>query len=86
MNHSEPLLFCPVTTQRASTKDPSLPIQTSDHAMLARCAALALFEKKLTRACKVQAQINSSRFIEQEKLSRFHYKQKISGDHLSLIR
>ncbi|KAG8275954.1 hypothetical protein J6590_074860 [Homalodisca vitripennis] len=24
----------------ASTKDPSLPIQNSDHAMLARCAAL----------------------------------------------
>ncbi|KAG8321179.1 hypothetical protein J6590_051454 [Homalodisca vitripennis] len=43
-----------------STKDPSLPIQNSDHAMLARCAALSAAcsfrKKKLTRACKVQAQ------------------------------
>ncbi|KAG8277245.1 hypothetical protein J6590_047119 [Homalodisca vitripennis] len=37
-----------------------------------RFALLALLEKKLTRACKVQAQINSPRFIEQEKLSITH--------------
>ncbi|KAG8257354.1 hypothetical protein J6590_052222 [Homalodisca vitripennis] len=52
---------------RASTKDPSVPIQNSDHAMLARCAALCAacsFRKKITRTCKVQAQINSPRFIE----------------------
>ncbi|KAG8266214.1 hypothetical protein J6590_076796 [Homalodisca vitripennis] len=35
-----------------------------------RFALLALLEKKLTRACKVQVQINSPRFIEQEKLDR----------------
>ncbi|KAG8310035.1 hypothetical protein J6590_072007 [Homalodisca vitripennis] len=55
---------------KASTKDPSLPIQNSDHAMLARCAALCAarsFRKKLTRACKVQAQINSPRFIDTHK-------------------
>ncbi|KAG8271880.1 hypothetical protein J6590_052937 [Homalodisca vitripennis] len=60
---------------RASTKDPSLPIQNSDHAMLARCAALCAacsFREKLTRACKVQAQINSPRHTEQEKLSITH--------------
>ncbi|KAG8266697.1 hypothetical protein J6590_066265 [Homalodisca vitripennis] len=37
-----------------------------------RFALLALLEQKLTRACKVQAQINSPRFIEQEKLSITH--------------
>ncbi|KAG8323021.1 hypothetical protein J6590_013015 [Homalodisca vitripennis] len=35
-----------------------------------RFALLALLEKNLTRACKVQALINSPRFIEQEKLDR----------------
>ncbi|KAG8271900.1 hypothetical protein J6590_052955 [Homalodisca vitripennis] len=58
----------PARNSAASTKDPSLPIQNSDHAMLARCAALcaacSFRKKKLTRACKVQAQINSPRFIE----------------------
>ncbi|KAG8306898.1 hypothetical protein J6590_035976 [Homalodisca vitripennis] len=38
--------------------------------MLARCAALCAacsFREKLTRACKVQAQINSPRFIDTHK-------------------
>ncbi|KAG8294696.1 hypothetical protein J6590_097212, partial [Homalodisca vitripennis] len=47
-----------------------------------RFALLALVEKKITRACKVQVQINSLRFIEQEKLSITHRTNEVDCDDL----
>ncbi|KAG8326762.1 hypothetical protein J6590_034301 [Homalodisca vitripennis] len=59
MGHGCTLVSVATVQQREST-DPSLPIRNSNHTMLARCAALCAtcsYRKKLTRACKVQAQI-----------------------------